>query len=78
MFQFYAPTFLLFEVTTLFVNIRWLLVELGLKESKLYLYNGLSLMAAVRAISLPATPTPPSCCMRVTFRNQSAGETGKG
>lgn len=45
-FQFYAPTFLLFETTTLFVNLRWLLVELQLKDSKLYFYNGLALLIA--------------------------------
>lgn len=45
-YQFYSPTFLIFEVSTLFVNMRWVLVELGLKTSKLYIYNGLSLLLA--------------------------------
>jgi len=45
-YHYYAPTFLLFEATTLFVNVRWLLVELQLKDTKLYLYNGLALLLA--------------------------------
>jgi hypothetical protein len=55
-FQFYAPTFLLFESTTLFINVRWLLVELNLKDSKLYLFNGLALLIAVT--SPPETHFP--------------------
>lgn len=45
-YQLYAPTFLLFEMTTFFVNARWLLLELGLKDSRLYLYNGLAMLFA--------------------------------
>jgi hypothetical protein len=32
------------EISTPFINIRWYLMTLGLKESKWYLYNGLTLL----------------------------------
>lgn len=48
----YGPVFLLFESSTLFVNIRWFLVELGLKESRLYVINGLLLVAVFGGVRI--------------------------
>eukprot|EP00287_Rhodomonas_sp_CCMP768_P010127 CAMPEP_0196735734 /NCGR_PEP_ID=MMETSP1091-20130531/14055_1 /TAXON_ID=302021 /ORGANISM="Rhodomonas sp., Strain CCMP768" /LENGTH=305 /DNA_ID=CAMNT_0042079395 /DNA_START=49 /DNA_END=967 /DNA_ORIENTATION=- len=45
-YHFYGPVFLLFEFTTLFVNCRWILYELNLKDSKMYFWNGLCLLIA--------------------------------
>ena len=38
--------FLLWEMSTPFVHLRWFLYKIGMKESKLYLYNGLLMIVA--------------------------------
>jgi len=45
-YHYYGPVFLLFEFTTLFVNCRWLLYELNMKDSGMYFWNGLCLLCA--------------------------------
>lgn len=43
-YNYYGPTFLIFEFTTVFVNFRWCLVQLGMRENPVYWWNGLFLM----------------------------------
>mmetsp|Transcript_25750 Transcript_25750/g.61173 ORF Transcript_25750/g.61173 Transcript_25750/m.61173 type:complete len:272 (+) Transcript_25750:61-876(+) len=51
-YNFYGPVFLLFESTTLFINARWLLYELGLRDSTAYMVNGLLLFVAWFAVRI--------------------------
>ncbi|KAL2756104.1 hypothetical protein ACRALDRAFT_1070758 [Sodiomyces alcalophilus JCM 7366] len=43
--NYYAPTFILWELSTPFLNIHWFLDKLGLTGSRVQLYNGLILIA---------------------------------
>eukprot|EP00192_Tetraselmis_astigmatica_P021047 CAMPEP_0117655314 /NCGR_PEP_ID=MMETSP0804-20121206/4214_1 /TAXON_ID=1074897 /ORGANISM="Tetraselmis astigmatica, Strain CCMP880" /LENGTH=274 /DNA_ID=CAMNT_0005461659 /DNA_START=340 /DNA_END=1164 /DNA_ORIENTATION=+ len=42
--HFFAAAFILWEMSTPFVQLRWFLVEMGLKETKLYVGNGIVMM----------------------------------
>lgn len=42
--NFYSPTFILYELSTPFLNIHWFCDKLNLTGSKLQLYNGISLL----------------------------------
>jgi len=45
-YHYWGPTFLLFEVTTLFINARWWFVQMENKDSMGYTLNGLLLIMA--------------------------------
>jgi len=42
--NFYAPTFILYELSSPFLNIHWFLDKLNLTGSRFQLYNGLLLL----------------------------------
>eukprot|EP00164_Ancoracysta_twista_P004643 GFYU01006271.1.p1 GENE.GFYU01006271.1~~GFYU01006271.1.p1 ORF type:complete len:293 (+),score=48.11 GFYU01006271.1:115-879(+) len=44
-FPYYGAVFLFFEASTPFLNLRWWLLTSGMKNTKLYIYNGLILIA---------------------------------
>eukprot|EP00282_Hemiselmis_andersenii_P025986 CAMPEP_0172021322 /NCGR_PEP_ID=MMETSP1041-20130122/13648_1 /TAXON_ID=464988 /ORGANISM="Hemiselmis andersenii, Strain CCMP439" /LENGTH=225 /DNA_ID=CAMNT_0012676635 /DNA_START=473 /DNA_END=1149 /DNA_ORIENTATION=+ len=43
-YHYWGPTFLLFEITTLFINARWWFAQLDNKEGTAYTINGISLI----------------------------------
>uniref|UniRef100_A0A061QSV5 Tlc domain-containing protein n=1 Tax=Tetraselmis sp. GSL018 TaxID=582737 RepID=A0A061QSV5_9CHLO len=44
--QYFGASFLTWEFSTPFVHLRWFLFEMGLKDSRLYFYNGLAMIAS--------------------------------
>mmetsp|Transcript_16156 Transcript_16156/g.39358 ORF Transcript_16156/g.39358 Transcript_16156/m.39358 type:complete len:254 (-) Transcript_16156:403-1164(-) len=70
-YNYYGPVFLIFETTTIFINLRWCLVHLGLKDRPVYLYNGLALMVAWFVVRILFGLTMSAFFWRDTINNSS-------